>query len=224
MNCREVKELLVAYLDGEVTPSERTLIQAHLAGCDACQRELAALSAARSRVSRSLRMRAAQRVPPPQAWDRLQARLAREARPWPSRLTTWLQSPAPGVGRISQNFQLRGGMTMKKGLAFATLMALMIALGTAAFVPSVRAQVSEILNAWFRIEVHGGRVEITVSGPGEEFTPLQPTYLPDAILSEVVSTGGSVTTGAGEGVSLFFGSLTGQWLYITQSPASADKA
>lgn len=222
MNCQEVHQLIIAYIDGEVASSERTLIQAHLARCEPCRRELAALSAIQSRISWSLKDKAAQASPSPQAWSRLQVRLAEQehpAAPWP---LTWLKRIAPDVGPISH--LLQGGMTMKKGLAFATLMALMIALGTAAFVPSVRAQVSEILNAWFRIEVPGGRVEITVSGPGEEFTPLQPTYLPDAILSGVASTRGSVTTGAGEGVSLFFGNLTGQWLYITQSPASADKA
>lgn len=57
MKCQEVNELLVAYLDNEVTPSERTLIQAHLAGCDACQEELAALSALQSRVSQFLPLR-----------------------------------------------------------------------------------------------------------------------------------------------------------------------
>ena len=81
MNCREVQERLVAYLDGEVAPSERELIQAHLAGCEVCRKELAALSATRSRVSRFLQMKAAQAAPSPQAWSRLQARLAEEARP-----------------------------------------------------------------------------------------------------------------------------------------------
>jgi len=75
MKCQEVNELLVAYLDGEVTPSERTLIQAHLAGCDACQEELAVLSALQSRVSQFLQIRVAQAAPSPQAWSRLQERL-----------------------------------------------------------------------------------------------------------------------------------------------------
>jgi len=38
MKCHQVSALLVAYLDGEVTPSERILIEAHLAGCDTCRR------------------------------------------------------------------------------------------------------------------------------------------------------------------------------------------
>ena len=63
MNCQEVNELCGAYLDGEVTPSERTLVRTHLAGCDVCREKLAALSATHSRVSRSLRARAARAAP-----------------------------------------------------------------------------------------------------------------------------------------------------------------
>lgn len=36
-------ERLSAYLDGELTSAERSTIEAHLSGCDECQRELAAL-------------------------------------------------------------------------------------------------------------------------------------------------------------------------------------
>jgi len=130
----------IPYLDGQVTPSERTLIQAHLAGCDICRRELAALSATRSRVSRSLQIRAAQAAPSPQAWSRLQARLAGEACPSPSWwLPAWLQRLAPDAGRIKQI--LKRGLTMKKGFALAALAALVIAVSTVALVPSVRAQV-----------------------------------------------------------------------------------
>jgi anti-sigma factor RsiW len=63
MKCQEVNRLLVVYLDDEVTPSERTLIRAHLAGCDTCQQELAAPSALHSRVSQFLQIRGAQAGP-----------------------------------------------------------------------------------------------------------------------------------------------------------------
>lgn len=142
MKCQEVSELLVAYLDGEVTPSERTLIQAHLAGCDACQEELAVLSALQSRVSQFLQIRAAQAAPSPQAWSRLQARLAGEARP-----PSWLQRLAPGVGRINQIFE--GGLTVKKGFVLAAIAALVIGISTVGFVPSVRAQVAAWLGFGF---------------------------------------------------------------------------
>ncbi|MHC4470272.1 MAG: anti-sigma factor family protein [Planctomycetota bacterium] len=43
MRCAEVRENLVAYLDGELPPEERDRIESHLGGCDACRRERTAL-------------------------------------------------------------------------------------------------------------------------------------------------------------------------------------
>lgn len=213
MKCQEVKRLLIAYLDNEVTPSERTLIRAHLAGCDICQEELAALSALQSRVSQFLQVRAAQAAPSPQAWSRLQARLAGEARPSPSWLPTWLQRLAPGVGRINRIFE--GGVTMKKGFALTAIAALVIALSMMAFVPSVRAQVGEILSAWFRIEIPG---YVVMSGPAE-FRPLRPTYLPAGLRSSGFS---SKVSGESESIELTYHSAD-QFVAITQTKAPADR-
>lgn len=65
---------------------------------------------------------------------------------------------------------------MRKGFALATSVALVIALGTVVFVPSVRAQVGEFLR-WFRFESPAGGGEVSIIG-STEFTPLRPTYLP----------------------------------------------
>jgi len=75
MNCEQVQSLLNAYLDGEVTPSERALIQAHLSGCTVCQQELDLLSTARSQVRSALQRGASQAVPSQNAWSGLEARL-----------------------------------------------------------------------------------------------------------------------------------------------------
>ena len=218
MNCREVNGLLVAYLDGEVTSSERMLIEAHLAGCDSCRKELAELLAAQNRVSRALQIRAAQAAPSPQAWSRLQARLAEEVCPPSLWLPGWLQRLVPGIGRISQIFA--GGITMKKGFALTAIAALVIAVSTVAFIPSVRAQVSEVLNTWFHFKSPGGEYEVAISGP-MEFTPLQPTYLPAGLQG---SGGISVLdTGSESEVELVYHNDE-QFVAITQSKAPADKA
>jgi len=220
MKCREVNELLIAYLDDEVTPSERTLIQTHLAGCDFCRKDLAALSATQDCVSRSLQVRAAQAVPSPQAWSRLRARLAGEAPPSPSWLPAWLQRLAPGVGHINPIFHFEGGVTMKKGFALATIATLVIALSVVTFIPPVRAQVGEMLNSWFHFESPGGEYGVAIGGPAE-FTPLHPTYLP----AEIQSSGGGISaldTGSGSEVELAYHNDE-QFLTITQSKAPADK-
>ncbi len=184
MKCREVNRLLVAYLDNEVTPSERALIQAHLAECERCREELAALLGLRSRVSQFLKLQAAQATPSPQAWSRLQACLRKEARPSPS----WLKCLASGAGRIFE-----GGVTMWKKLALTALVAMVIALSVIAFVPSVRAQVGEAVTGWFYSRLSGGGVRFRVSSLRGilGFTPLQPTYLPSVFQysSIVISSG-----------------------------------
>ena len=142
MKCQEVNELLVAYLDGEVAPSEQKTIEAHLVECAFCQKEMDCLAATQRRLGRSLQAVAADAAPSPQVWSRLEARLAREARP-----PSWLQRLAPGVGRINQIFE--GGLTMKKGFVLAAIAALVIGISTVGFVPSVRAQVAAWLGFGF---------------------------------------------------------------------------
>jgi len=45
MNCKEIREFLTAYLDGEVTPEEKAYIESHVPGCPDCRAELEAMSA-----------------------------------------------------------------------------------------------------------------------------------------------------------------------------------
>ena len=179
MRCHDVGSLLVAYLDGEVTPSQRTLIQAHLAGCGACQEKQAVLSALQSRISRSLHIMAAQAEPSLQAWNCLEARLARGMLPSPLRRVARIRGLVARVGRMKRVFE--GGLTMKsltmkKGLAFAILAPVVIALGAVVLGTPVRAQVGDTVKGWLSIESKGGTVR--VSGSDLEFTPLSPAYLP----------------------------------------------
>jgi len=64
-----------------------------------------------------------------------------------ARSPSWFRRLAPGVGRINQIF--KGGLTMKKGFALAAIAALVIAVSTVAFIPSVRAQVAAWLGFGF---------------------------------------------------------------------------
>jgi hypothetical protein len=118
MNCEEAQALLLGYLDGEVTPSERTLILAHLSGCSVCQQELDLLSTARSQVRSALQRRAVHAVPSREAWSRLEARLTETAQP-SSKFMAWLSRRAPNAGRVFN--QLLGGVTMQKRWIFSGL-------------------------------------------------------------------------------------------------------
>ena len=110
---------------------------------------------------------------------------------------------------------------MKKRFALAAFAALVIAVSTVAFVPSVRAQASEILNVWFRFkfETRGGRSAIFMSGPAE-FTPLRPTYLPAGLQN----MGGTTLfrDGKEDLIALAYHNDE-QFVAITQSKVAGDK-
>ncbi len=183
MTCTDVRTTLVAYLDGEVTPSERRLLEAHLAGCAECQRDMAGLSALQSRTSQFLRDTAVQVSPSPQAWSRLQARLARDARPLPRWLPAWAQRLAPRVGPAFP--LIHGGPTMKQGLALMAVVALAVIFGTVATVPPVRAQAEDIVRYVLRLPGAGGWV--TIEGKNMAMQPLVPSYLPAGLQRQLFS-------------------------------------
>jgi len=115
MKCKDVNGRLIAYLDGDVTPSEQQEIEAHLVGCPACAEEVAEMRALSHRVGVTLQAVAAAASPPPQAWSRLQGRLTARSRPL-----------APG-GKLDRPFLLRRGWrTALAALALACLLGISI--------------------------------------------------------------------------------------------------
>ncbi len=75
MNHEEAFDLLTSYLDDEVTVEQRREIEAHLATCRICPKELEVLRRAQEALRRSLRSSVAGVDPPPQAWQQLQPSL-----------------------------------------------------------------------------------------------------------------------------------------------------
>lgn len=78
MNCKDIYELLIAYLDNEVSIAERATIEAHLHRCPQCRAELAELSATRTGLRGVLKAMAEEASPSPQAWKNVQARLEKK--------------------------------------------------------------------------------------------------------------------------------------------------
>lgn len=195
MNCREVQGLFVTYLDREVGPSEQTLIEAHLADCQACDRELSALRGTRARLTASLQAQAAQASPSPQALDRLTAGLAEDA-----------NAPPRGVAATGRSFR-----NMPTRWKVATTLAAVVALAaaTGASVPDARAGAGEVFSGFMVIIVGSAPAEggggaalppdLAALPAGSEALVLQPTYLPAAFAEQGGSTFGSGSLGADEG-------------------------
>jgi len=153
MNCEQIQSLLIAYLDGEVTPSERALILAHLSGCTVCQQELNLLSTARSRVRSALQRRAIQAVPSRDAWSRLEARLTEAAQSSSNaQRVAWFARKAPNAGRAFN--QLLGGVRIQKRWIFSGLAGAIVLSILAIFVARNATPVSarEILDRAYEVQ------------------------------------------------------------------------
>src|SRR5262245_48509137 len=141
MNCDQVQSLLVVYLDGEVSPSERKLVQAHLSNCTVCQQELTLLSAARSRVRSMLQRRAVHVAPSAEAWNRLEAKLTKvQANSLPEadqptlKKEAWFTSKAPSVKHVSNPHKKFGDVSMNKRSIFSVMAGVAVLAILAVFV------------------------------------------------------------------------------------------
>jgi anti-sigma factor RsiW len=133
--CGQVQASLVAYLDGEVTPSERTLIQTHLSNCTVCQRELTLLSTARSRVRSMLQRRAVHAVPGRDAWNRLEARLTEAEQPSSNaQREAWFSRKARNGNRASNPHKKFGDVSMNKRSLFSVMAGVAVLAILAVFV------------------------------------------------------------------------------------------
>jgi hypothetical protein len=188
MNCKEIQDYLIHYIANEVSPSQRTLIHDHLARCEACQNELESLSALQSRIGASLHRTASQSNPSPQAWSRIQAKLAKEARPKPESITSWKDF----FGQII----FKGGALMRKP-AYAIAIILALIISVTAGVPSVRAQVQETFqNLFFKNPGGSGIIGIELDW---EYVPFNPTFMREGWEAAKINLG--------EGDVRFFGIL-----------------
>ncbi|MEJ2599712.1 MAG: zf-HC2 domain-containing protein [Anaerolineales bacterium] len=165
MNCREVLPRINAYLDEEVSPSEKKLIQTHLASCQSCRQELESLNHLQNTLRQQLKARVAQAAPSPQAWSLVQAALPANHSKEPH--------PKKGSPRYSRlNLPFFGNLTFQKvGLALLILLALVVAI------PSVSAKVESWVGTWFSFSSPDGK-DFSAIGGFTAFTPYHATYLP----------------------------------------------
>jgi anti-sigma-K factor RskA len=78
VNCKKVKELLLSYLDNEVTSEERGTIEAHLSACLGCREELEALASVQKELRQAFKDITARASPSLLAWATIKQQLERE--------------------------------------------------------------------------------------------------------------------------------------------------
>jgi len=94
MDCKETNKLFTAYLGNELSGDDRRLVQAHMASCSDCQKEIEALSATQTKFRQTLKMVTDSAEPSGEAWAKLREQIVSEkeqalARVLPARETWW---------------------------------------------------------------------------------------------------------------------------------------
>jgi hypothetical protein len=175
MNCREVLPRINAYLDEELSSSEKKLIQTHLATCQSCQQELESLNHLQNRLRQQLKARAASTAPSPQAWSLVQAALPDNLSKEPIQKKAsrpFFRSPLPFFGNLTYQ---------KVVVAFLILLALVVAI------PTVSAKVESWVGTWFSFSSPDGE-NFSAIGGFTAFTPYHATYLPKGFRNSGMGT------------------------------------
>jgi hypothetical protein len=175
MNCKEIQELTPAYLDGETSPSERRLVQAHLATCENCQKEVEVVDGMREGLRQHFQMTAAAVMPSAASWSNLEAVLPTNP---PKRSSARLLG---GSNSIAGWFS---------GLRLYTQRAVIIALIVFLLIfaaPPVLARLEPIFTNWFSFSSSDGQ-NFTAIGGFDAFVPYHATYVPEGFESSLLGT------------------------------------
>lgn len=160
MKCDQMRSLMGAYLNHELSHSERAWAEGHLRGCEACRGELDRLSLSGALAKTTLLMGAAAVAPAPDAWVRAKARLAGQPSPYARR-----------ASRISSGFIQAISATVA-AIVFVAVSLIVNAPKTALPMASIPADVSLALRqdfndtldskAEWRRELNSARMSQTV--------------------------------------------------------------
>jgi hypothetical protein len=201
MNCKEVQELTPAYLDGETSPSEKRLVQAHLATCENCQKEVEVVDGMREGLRQHFQTTAAAVMPSAASWSNLEAVLP--TKPPKRSSASLLGSSNPIAGWFS-------------GLKLSTQRAAIIALIVVLLVfaaPPVLARLEPIFTNWFSFSSPDGE-NFTAIGGFDAFVPYHAAYVPEGFESSLLGT----LTGQGiESIEIGYDEREGGFFTLVQS-------
>ena len=156
MGCKEVKELLLSYLDNEAPPKERGAIEAHLSACPRCREELEALASVQRELRQAFKEITARASPSPHAWASIKQHLEREER---------RRVPILDLAKL----RMKGGMeglrsrpAWQKAIASALAAALIV--GLCLTIPLLLSQSPEALAESVAMEDPGGQLLLAEKG------------------------------------------------------------
>ncbi|NLE73615.1 MAG: hypothetical protein GX604_03160 [Actinobacteria bacterium] len=176
MRCREVRKMLVAYLDGELAPSECAAIDVHLARCRSCEGDLAALGRTRVEIADGMRRLAVGAVPSIHAWSRLQAVI--------------MNRDPCSAGAATAKTVGRRALSPRRRIALVAAVTVALGVGVVAALPTARSAAEGLL--WDILNLNRHHLVSTEAG-----------YLPEGFESVPVDHLGKVDVSSpgGEGGS-----------------------
>jgi hypothetical protein len=202
MNCREIRKQITAYLDDELSSSEKRLIQTHLKDCQNCQRELSELGALQTRMQEHLMAHAAAVAPSPQAWSTLNASLPEKPQ---------------GKALLDKIF---GGFSLPRVSSTSLIptqravIAILLLVTLVVVVPPVWARVETWISTHFSFTSPDGKSGGAIGG-FTAFTPYHATYVPDGFQHSILGSTTSIEPEI-ESLELAY-SLDEQFILLVQS-------
>ncbi len=156
MNCKEINQLLLSYLDNEVSTEERDAIVAHLSACPSCREELEALASTQRELRHAFKVITARVSPSSYAWATIKQPLEREEHRRIPILIMVKSKVKRGIDRLRQQ------PVWQKALACALSVALIV--GLCLTIPSLLGQSPEAMAENIALEDPGVQLLLAEKG------------------------------------------------------------
>jgi hypothetical protein len=134
MSTKHILPLITAYLDGEVSRSERVVIERHIEECAQCRAELVRQTRTISELSHALNIKADAAVLPANMWSRIETRLPKEM-PKRARQPRALSQTRPRTA--SSALTTEPSHWLNHALSFAVLALVVLVMGAVLLSPEV---------------------------------------------------------------------------------------
>ncbi|MBN1370163.1 MAG: zf-HC2 domain-containing protein [Dehalococcoidaceae bacterium] len=131
MNCNEIRLLIPAFLDAEVSENERKIIQDHISFCNSCRRETLELASVQEKLKKAFQTAAEDCLVPDDRWNQLLRQISSQSR-----------VPAMDKNRTGLLGGIRAKKRWKVGLAGTAAAILVLA---AVLVPTLLGPNEEVL-------------------------------------------------------------------------------
>ena len=144
MECNDIKEAIIDFIAGEVSPEQKDLVLQHIATCQNCRDELSELVGLEDSIRQAFKINSLKYPIPTNALERIKQQIAKG-----EKIRTSNKGIRQSILRMAQNFRnirlLPRRLSWKTGLA--SVLVVSIAVVLAVIIPIITGQSPEVLAA-----------------------------------------------------------------------------